>query len=264
MSPAMLQPGRFLLQVLYALGASFLCMIALRRLSDVALLGVGLGLVVLEEPLVGALAATGLLRSLPAALLVSGGMFAEGHFIVGYPLLPWLGIMCLGWVLGRKLVSWPPQERDRIAARTLAAWGIALLAVFAVLRGLNTFGNMGLLRDDISFVQWLHVSKYPPSITYDGLELGIASLVLATLFVVLARKPDFAAPVRTLGQVALFYYLLHIHLMRLVAEVAGIRGKLGVAAAYLGAALTLLALAPACSWYRRYKAEHPGGWRQYV
>jgi len=70
--------------------------------------------------------------------------------------------------------------------------------------------------------------------------------------------------VRTLGQVALFYYLLHFHVMMLFALLTGMRAKYGVTSAYLATAIVLLVLAPACAWYRKYKAANPGGWRQYV
>lgn len=264
MAPVMLGPGRVLFQVLYAIGASFLFMIPLRRLEDRALLAVGLGLAILDEPLGMLARALGIGQSVPVALLVSGGFYGQGKFIIAYPALPWLAIMCLGWAFGRRLLSWPVQERETRAARALSIWGPALLVVFLVVRGANAFGNMGLLREGGSLVQWLHVSKYPPSIAYDGLELGLAALVQAWLFRVTQKNPDFAPPVRILGQVALFYYLLHIHLMHLVAEVAGVRSKLGVESAWLGALGALLALAPLCVWYRRYKTANPGGWRQYV
>jgi hypothetical protein len=136
--------------------------------------------------------------------------------------------------------------------------------VFVVVRGLNSFGNMSLLRDGPGLVQWLHVSKYPPSITYDALELGIASLLLACLFAGGERVRAVLAPVRLLGQVALFYYLLHIHLLVLAAELAGVREKLGLAAAYYGAVGALAVLFPLCVAYRRYKLANPGGWRQFI
>jgi hypothetical protein len=73
---------------------------------------------------------------------------------------------------------------------------------------------MGLLREDGSLAQWLHVSKYPPSVTYDALELGIGWLLLA-LFLVW-RPPAWAdAVLRPLGQSAFFFYLLHAHLLAL-------------------------------------------------
>jgi uncharacterized membrane protein len=264
MSPVFLDPGDVLFQVLYAIGSSFLCMIALRRLPDGALLAVGFALAFLDEPLLSLLSRAGLAGGLPSALLVAGGFFAGGRFIVAYPLFPWLGIMCFGWVLGRRLLVWPAAERSRIAARTLTLWGAIFLAVFAVVRGANGFGNLGLLRDSGALAQWLHVSKYPPSISYITLELGIAALLLAGLFLITERRPDFAAPVRVLGQVALFYYLLHAHLLVLVAALAGVHEKLGLGATYLGTLAVLAALFPLCAVYRRYKASHPGGWRQYV
>jgi uncharacterized membrane protein len=264
MSMAILSPGKVLFQVLYAIGAAFLFMIPLRRLSDRALLALGLSLAVLDEPLAFLLLKTGLSGTLPAALLVMPGVFLDRHFIVGYPALPWLAIMCVGWVLGRRLLAWPVADRSRIAARVLASWGITLLVLFAVVRGANASGNMGLPREDGSLVQWLHVSKYPPSVSFDSLELGIASLMLAALFLACERNPDFLAPVRALGQTALFYYLLHIHVMMLVAYFAGVQGKLGLTGAYLGMACTVLALYPFVRWYGRYKVAHPGGWRQYV
>jgi hypothetical protein len=135
---------------------------------------------------------------------------------------------------------------------------------FAVVRGVNGFGNMQLLRDDGSFVQWLHVSKYPPSATYVGLELGIAALILAALVRLDARTPKVLEPLRLLGQTALFYYLLHIHALKLAAWVTGLHGELGIKSAYLGALGVLIALFPVCAWYRRYKAAHPNGWARWI
>jgi uncharacterized membrane protein len=194
MSPVILGPGRVLLQVMYALGGSLLLMIPLRRLGDRTLLAVGLAIAVLDEPALSLLNALGWRFSLPVCLLLGPGFFAGGRFVIGYPVLPWLAMMCVGWVFGRKLLEWPEADRDRIAARTMTIAGAALLALFVLLRGLNGFGNTGLLRLDGSLVQWLHVSKYPPSLTYDGLELGLAALILAALFRILAKRPDFAHP----------------------------------------------------------------------
>jgi uncharacterized membrane protein len=278
MSPALLGPGRVLFEVLYAIGGSFVCMTALRRLPDGALLAVALALAILDEPLAVAASTLHVADTIPVALLVTGGLFAGGRFIVGYPLLPWLAILCAGFVLGRKLLAWDSArssdresafgqgaaDRDSRVARALTAWGIGLLLVFVVVRGANSVGNMGLLRDDGSLVQWLHVSKYPPSIAFDGLELGLACLLLAALFAATIRRPQLAAPVRVLGQVALFYYLLHLHALVLVAQLAGVRARLGITATLVGAAAALALLYPVCAAYQKYKAANPGGWRQYI
>lgn len=258
------EPGRVLLQVLYAIGASLLFMVPLRRLGDRTLLALGLALAIVLEPLLHAADALGLRQSIAVVLLAGPGRLADGHVIVGYPVLPWLAILCVGWVFGRRLLAWPAAERERKAARTLLGWGGALLVLFVAVRGANGPGNMSLLRDDGSLVQWLHTSKYPPSVSYDASELGLAALLLSGLLGVVQRRPGFAAPVRTLGEVALFYYLLHLHLMSLVAWALGVRRQLGLPWVWLCAAATLVALSPLCAWYSRYKKSHPGGWRQYV
>ena len=68
MSPVILEPGRWLFQVMYALGASFLFMIPLRRLGDRTLLAVGLGIAVLDEPLLALLTRLGVRGTLPVTI----------------------------------------------------------------------------------------------------------------------------------------------------------------------------------------------------
>jgi uncharacterized membrane protein len=263
MSLAMVGPGRFLLQVLYAIGASLICMAALRRLGDAALLGLGLGLAAGNELAAGLLAGSAASGTVPPALVVSGGIFFDRALIVAYPVLPWLAIMCLGWIFGRRLVRWDVAAPVR-APRVLFAWAAGALALFVVVRGLDRYGNMGLHRDDGTLAHWLHVSKYPPSLSFTALELGIMATLLAVLFAVTARRPDFARPLRVLGQTALFFYLLHIHLMHLVAWIFDVEEKLGLASAYVGGVGTVIALYPVCAWYRRFKAAHPRSLARFV
>jgi uncharacterized membrane protein len=265
MSPVMLDPGRILLQVLYAIGTSLICMAALRRLSDATLSALGLSVILFGEAGIGALQALHVDRTVPAAMLLVGGIFDHGRLIAAYPTLPWLGIMMLGWVLGRRLLVWRTEGVDvERAPRVLAAFGVIALCTFFALRGLDGYGNMQLHRDDGSLVQWLHVSKYPPSITFSGLELGIASLMLSALFVLTRTRPEAGGPVRLFGQVALFYYLLHIHLLHLGAWAFGVRDKLGLASSYVGALVVLVLLYPLCRVYQRYKAAHPDSLARFV
>jgi len=258
--------GRFLFQVLYAIGASLVCMPLLRRLGDRAMVAVGLALALGSEVVIGAFMAAGLVDRIPTALLSTGGWFFGGKLVIAYPLLPWLGMMCLGWAFGRRMVKWRAEGKDEAAeaSRLLVIAGAIGLSLFVALRAANGFGNMRLLRESGGLVQWLHVSKYPPSATYVGLELGIAALILAALFRWGSRALRALEPLRLLGQTALFYYLLHIHVLKLAAWSTGLEGRLGVGSAYLGALGVLVALYPACAWYRRYKAAHPNGWARWI
>ena len=256
--------GKFLFQVLYAIGTAYLFMIPLRRLPVSVLIAIAASVLVFGEAVIG-LAGWGPPDKTPllATLLLAAG--PRGPVIVAYPTLPWLAIMLLGWGFGHALRRRPPA--DRLRPREFASWGIALIAIFLAVRGANSYGNMKLLREDGSLVQWLHVSKYPPSLTFVALELGIMALLLA-LLAMRARAAHKAAhlsnnPLIVFGQTPMFFYLLHIPLLALLAYELGLEHKLGPGSAYGFAALAALLLFPLCIWYRRYKAAHPTGLVRY-
>jgi uncharacterized membrane protein len=260
MSWALARPGIVLLQVLYAIGLSLICMAPLRRLSTGAMLGVSLGLIAGGELLTGlALWASGGSPSIPASLLFTGGRFPP--LIIAYPVVHWLARMMLGWAFGRAL----SEGRIR-AERWLAASGAGALALFVGLRWLNGYGNMRLFRGDDSAVQWLHVSKYPPSITYHALELGLMALCLAALFAVARRGAEatWLRPLLVLGQTALFFYVLHVHVLLAAAHALGSHKTGGLLETWVAAGAAVVALYPLCAWYRRYKLAHPDGWARYL
>jgi uncharacterized membrane protein len=254
-------PGRYLFQVLYAIGASFLFMVPLRRLPTALLLAFAVGLLAFGERLDawlgwGPSETTPLLATL---LFVPG---RHGALLVAYPALPWLAILLLGWVFGRFLVRRPDP---RTTSRVLGATGVASLALFAIVRGYNAYGNMGLLREGGTLVQWLHVSKYPPSLSFAALELGISTLVLAAFTVAsehVAARPN--GLLRVLGRTPMFFYLLHIPCLVLASRALRVGHTLGLAWTLFFAAAVVAALYPLCLVYSRYKAAHPEGWTRFV
>ncbi len=248
--------GELVLQVLYAIGMSFVAMAFLRRIPAVILGILGVVLAFAAEPLRALVQQTGGAVHDLGTLLVAAG--PAKPFLVGYPVIPWLAIMMMGWGAAEVARSAPARFPRRVALA-----GAVALVLFFVVRGLNGWGNMDLFREDGSLVQWLHVSKYPPSVAYDGLELGIGWLLLA-LFLVW-RPPAWADVVlRPLGQSAFFFYLLHAHLLAVVSIALGMHHTQGLAATYLSSAVVIAVLIPACNAYRRYKLAHPKSIAQYV
>jgi len=267
MTPVMMEGEGILLQVLYAIGFSMVLMAPLRRIPARAL-GLGaLAFFAISELLVGLaiMVSGGESPSLPAALLFTGGIFPLElgplkRLIVAYPVLHWLAIMAFGYACAGFFAR---PNQDGGIEKTLARAGVLSLAVFGVVRGLNGYGNMQLFRDDLGPLQWLHVSKYPPSITFLTLELGIMALLLAG-FYRLERAGVEARWLTVLGQAALFYYVIHIHAIGAVTELLRVAHKGGVGAALIGAALAVLVLSFPAARYQRYKAAHPGGWTRYL
>ena len=273
MSPAMMQGKGILLQVLYAIGCSMMLMVPLRRVPPKALGYGALAYFALSELLVGLaiMASGGKQPALPAALLLTAGMFPLQlgplqRLIAAYPVLPWLAIMALGYASAGFFAR---DNRGGAIERKLLAAGCASLALFGVVRGLNDYGNMLLLRDSAAPMQWLHVSKYPPSLTFLALELGIMALCLAALYrmeraqlpVPIARALSAMA---VLGQAALFFYVLHIHLIGLGAYLLGVIEAGGVGAALIGAAVCVAVLALPVARYQRYKLANPNGFTRYL
>ncbi len=238
-------------QVLYAIGGSLFCMILLRRLDSHALVILSIILLLAGEALAALTIPSGGedAPGIVAAFLVTGGRIGIWAYVL-YPLLPWSGYMVLGWGVGRLIVD----GRLPCAPYLFSRFGLAALAVYIVVRGFNSYGNMLLGRDDGSLLQWLHVSKYPPSLSFAALELGIMFLCLAALFSYYRRRTAAHwAPLVVFGQTPLFFYILHVHLLSAGAWILGLQRKGGLIETFLATSAVLLVLYPACRWYRRLK-----------
>lgn len=260
-------PGSVLLQVLYAIGFSIILMIPLRRLSTRWLLGLGAGYLVFNELLIGlALGSAGNQPTIAGGFFLHGGIFPR--LIIIYPVFPWLAIMMLGWVFGRYLVAQREVESSRWSpAKVLLGSGFASLGLFVIVRRMNSYGNMMLFRENDGLIQWLHVSKYPPSFSFAALQLGLMCVVLGLLFKAQNRCGDRIKPGNPLtvfGQTALFFYILHIVILELSARALGMHNNMGLGTTYLATAGVLFILYPCCRWYRSFKAAHPSSWVRYI
>ena len=185
--------------------------------------------------------------------------------MIKYPLVPWLAMMVLGWAFGRHISRMQAGQTRYTSESVLWAGGIGALVVFVIVRGLAGYGDMFLHRADNSWQQWLHVSKYPPSLTYASLELGLMWVCLAWLMRIepkIGVRPNGVFLV--FGQTAMFFYLVHRLVFEVPATYFGLRGAGDLSTTYIVAAAMLVALYPACRWYRTFKAAHPTSFLKYL
>jgi len=254
--------GRLTLQVLLAIGLAMMCMAPLRRLPSWALLALGFGWVAGGELVTDWFWNPPGSSSPLAALFVA--TYGSAAMVIKYPLLPWLAMMVLGWVFGRHLLQFNSGEARLSPKAVLWIAGGLALAVFAVVRWQAGSGDMFMHRTDDSWQQWLHVSKYPPSLTYTTLELGLLCVSLALLMTI---EPIIGVrtngPLLVYGQTSMFFYLVHRLALEVPATYFGLRGVGGLATTYVVAAVLLLALYPACLGYRSFKAAHPDSFLKY-
>ena len=247
--------GKTVFQVLYAIGGGLCCMVVLRRMGTHALLGIGLVLMVGGEAAAGLAVWLGggeQAGPIGACLATGGKLGAMG--VVLYPLLPWLAYMILGFGWGRLMVAGSVNR----PVLGFAVGGIVLLAMFAVIRGLNGYGNMLLYRDNWGLLQWLHVSKYPPSLSFALMTLGLMGILLALLTRIYGKGPNFVFdPLLVFGRAPLFFYLLHVHLLTGAAVLLGLWKKSGLLETFLAAGAVLALLYPLCRWYSKIKTAYP-------
>lgn len=269
--------GGVQLQVLWAIGWSMVALAAALWLPRPAILVLGLVLVAGHNLLDGVHAsdfgAPGTRPALAWNILHEPwfGRFDNGYELaVMYPLLPWIGVMLLGYSLGGLMQC----------ERRLVQLGLAAVFAFLLLRLANGYGNpepwsvnaRGAIYTALGL---LNVEKYPPSLDYLLMTLGPALLLLARLD---RWQGALARIAEGFGRVPMFFYLLHvplIHGISLIARqlmfgpaAASIHRAADVPASYTPSLLpvyigwlgVLALLYPLCHAYGRYKQRHRGQW----
>ena len=174
--------------------------------------------------------------------------------LVLYPVVPWLGVTGLGLLFGRLL------QRHAHRAAQVALWaGFGLLALFVVIRVAGGFGNLNGVPS--GWMGFLNVVKYPPSLAFLAVTLGINLLLIASWSRVEPHLHSPYHPLVIFGRTALFFYLLHLWVYALLGLL--FRSGSGLATMYTFWLLGLAILYPLCYWYNRLKRGKPAGsiWR---
>jgi uncharacterized membrane protein len=214
------------LAVIWALGCSMAALAVLVWLPWGVLLALSVGMIALHNTLDGVRP-----EQFGAAhwfwrLLHIRGPLLPGPEIsgirVGYPLIPWIAVMAAGYCFGR-IVELEPDRRRRV----LIQLGVGLTAAFVLLRWSNLYGDPvpWTIQPSMALtvVSFLNCQKYPPSLLYLLMTLGPMFLVLAAFERIRVTASN---PLLVFGRVPLFYYLLHLPLLHLIA-VAIAQGQYG-------------------------------------
>jgi uncharacterized membrane protein len=207
----------WLLLVLCAIGVSMMILGALVFLPPAAVGAFGLAVVTLHN-LFDGVRAVDLGAWSPLWLLAhQQGVFTVGRqaVVVAYPILPWAGVMALGFAAGA-LYDLDPRRRRRL----LVSSGLALVSMFLTLRAWNQYGDpqpwLSQPTALFSILSFLRTTKYPPSLAFLLMTLGPVLLALAW-FERRSLRPEH--PLAVIGRVPLFYYVGHFLLAHLVTSI---------------------------------------------
>jgi len=210
--------------------------------------------------------------------------FAPGRQMLAfYPLVPWIGVMAVGYALGSSFL-YPPSIRQK----WLVGLGLVLTFAFFILRWVNFYGDPQPWTSQssalLTFLSFINTDKYPPSLLFLLMTLSPALLLLAIFERVNIDNP-FARAFIIFGQVPLFYYVLHLTVIHAVAvmfsyarygdaswlfgtdwmfRVALPEGYgYGLPVVYLVWLGVVILLYPACYWFAKLKKRSRSGWLSY-
>ncbi len=253
--------GYMFVQVIWAIGWSMVGLAGLLFLPRVAILVFSL-VVVFGHNLLDYLPPEVVAGWGPAFSVLRGFQWIPAGDSFGvmviYSVVPWVGVMSLGYLFGRHYELSFDERKKR-----LMTWGVVLSVLFVVLRAVNLYGDpahwqaneRGILYTVLSF---LNATKYPASLAFILMTLGPALLALPYLEKVrgkLGGRAHLSQMLVTFGRVPLFFYVVHIPLIHLLAMLySKLRyGFVGVEASGAGSLV---------GWYLQGQQYAPEGYVQ--
>ena len=279
--------------VIWSLGWCMVLMSAIVFLPLRAIAGLGVGIIVLHNAVFPVIAQTipdvwdGGAPWYWKVLYFGGAIQPSGPegtaLIVLYSLIPWVGVMAAGYAFG-SVMRMDAARRNRINL-TL---GAVCVAAFLLLRLTDVYGDPRPWHDATArapgVLRFLNTSKYPASLSFLLMTLGPMFLLLPVLERARGRLADALV---VFGRVPLFFYLLHIPLIHLVAVfvslirqdngISWLRGNFPVANGppppgytwsltllYAVTVLVVVLLYFPCRWFAAQRAQRPDSWLRYL
>ncbi len=274
----------FLFEVIAAIGSGFIILSLLLGLSKKTIGVIGLVIICCHNlfPLLP-FSQDSVIKTILSPLFVPAAFpFSHAVFVMAYPPVPWLGIMLVGFASGI-FFELPDLKRKSLFAKI----GISALLLFVIVRFINIYGDpvgWSLQKNYVfTFLSFMNITKYPPSLLFCLVTLGIMFLVLSFAD---QLKNKFINITSVYGKVPLFYFLIHFFLIHLIMlAVMLLQGfhwsQLDFASGNFGRPknvesglplwtvyLTWLAVAAVlykpCKWFGKYKAMHKKWWLKYL
>ena len=270
-----LPPSVIYLQVIWAIGLSMIALSALVWLPRPVLLLLAIGIIAGHNLLDTLHFAAGSALHVPWAILHDRGWIEFSDSLrlrTSYPVLPWIGVIALGYCIG------PWFARCASAAvrqRYLLLAGVGALLGFVALRLLNGYGEAQWVAHDDpvqTLMSFFNITKYPPSLLFLTLTLGVGLLLLLAFERV--RQGKWIAVLAVFGAAPMFFYLLHLYVLKVLyllsVALFGLNqgsyfGFEGMGPVWLTAVLLAAALYLPVRWFAGLKARRRDiSWLKYL
>jgi uncharacterized membrane protein len=258
------------LMVIWAIGVSMIFLALMIRLPYAAILVTGAAIVFLHNLTDNVHFAQGsLINDIWMVLHVPGKIQITQNIavFVFYPILSYLGLICLGYAFG-KLYS--PDVDSSKRKKALVWMGLSSIVLFIAIRYTNMYGDPHLWEYQratrYTILSFINCTKYPVSLLFSLMILGPSILFL---YFFEGVQNVFTKILTTIGKVPMFYYVIHIYLIHTIAFLTEdasdktpfhLMGKFHLWTVYLIWFGVVLVLYFPCKWYGKYKSTHPEKW----
>lgn len=244
-SPA---PISVILGVMYGLGSSLATAAFFVRLPAAVVAVMAAACVAITHGLTPDASQIGApINPLMGALVVAG---LAPPFVSVYPTIPWLAATLLGVAFGRLLANGDSRTH---AFNLIGAAGVSFVVLFVILRASGGFGSFQTVQP--GWIGLLNVTKYPPSLTFLLLTLGVDFILLALLEHTGAGAARWTAPLRVFGAAPLFFFITHLFLYGFIGK--WYLGGTTFPVMYMWWFVGLTVLYLPCKWYGEFKQRRP-------
>jgi uncharacterized membrane protein len=241
--------GFYSFMVLSSIGAAIIALAFLRRLPGILLAPAALA-VLLLHPLIDVAAWPIGLQAIVYEPVRTGAIRSL------YPIVPWIAIVVLGFVVGRDAI------RREAPGRFWLVLSAVSLATFLIVRLPGGHGN-AYAYESVASLEFWSFAKYPPDLAFLGWSFACVFLSLAVLHAVSRNGvPAWLRPLEIFGRVPFFFYVVHFYVLGVSAAI--VRAKFGLLETYGIWLLLLLVMAWPCVWYERKKRERPNVVTRYL
>jgi len=276
----------FFLQVIWAIGLSMVFLSVLQFLPYRVLFVIGLLIVFGHNLLDNITVEQPFLKSVLWSVIHKEHLYQISdhlQLVIQYPFLPWLGLMILGYALGKLYL---PETSAEYRKKFLLITGLASIALFIIIRFVNIYGDMHQWSHQktpvFTLLDFVNTTKYPPSLLYILMTIGPALVFLSFAENISTR---FSRKIAIFGKVPFFYYILHVALIRSISWAAFFvsghtwsdldfthfrEGSLPYGSGYslwvvyLTWVAVIIILYFPCRWYSKYKTTHKYWWLSYL
>ena len=209
--------------------------------------------------------------------------FAGRSVLFAYAILPWTGIMLLGFSFGQLYKT----DFDAIRRKKILLWsGLGTIALFVVLRFINHYGDpspwASQKNGQYTFLSFINTTKYPVSLQFTCMTLGPGLIILSLLDNI---KDGWFNFVKVYGKVPFFFFAGHFLLAHILCVIAffatghttdqivdpnspflfrPVDFGFSLRTTYLIWLQVVLFMYYPCKWYGRYKETHKKWWLSYL